>query len=160
MSIHILYVEDNPGDSEMMRTALAEVAPDFILTTQKEALQTISWLARADRGECTPPDLMLVDIGLPVMSGLQLLWVLKDTSLWRQIPVLMFSGSKRAEEREQCMRFGAAGYLVKPSRYAELLALVRRLVEEVRSGALGRLSGDDDDSSSDSDHTKVLPVLG
>ncbi|MBA3685944.1 MAG: response regulator [Planctomycetes bacterium] len=159
MGIHILYVEDSAGDAAMMRTALAEVAPDFTLTVQSEALQAISWLAKADRGEFDLPDLILTDIGLPVMSGLQLLWVLKDTQLWRPIPVLMFSASKRSEEREQSMRFGAAGYLVKPARYPELLALVRRLVDEVRSGALGRLSGDDDDSSSDSDRTKVLPVL-
>jgi CheY-like chemotaxis protein len=126
-STPILYVEDDPLDVENLKRAFAllEIAnPLLTARNGKEALD----LLRAE-GETGPqlPGLVLLDLGMPIMAGLQFLAELKNDARLRSIPVVVLSGSNREVERRQAYQLGAAGYVLKPIRFDDFVAVVGRI---------------------------------
>ncbi|MGI8908529.1 MAG: response regulator transcription factor [Candidatus Sumerlaeaceae bacterium] len=77
--------------------------------------------------EENPPSLVLCDINMPDHSGLELLQVLKENSETQAIPLVFVSAMGRAQDVENGLKAGAAGYLVKPFDPAKLLNTVREL---------------------------------
>jgi len=117
----ILIVEDTPANMKLVTSILesaghaalpAENAPDGIA------------LARADA-----PDLILMDIHLPGMSGLDAIRTLKADPATRAIPVIALTALAMKDEEETIRASGCDAYLAKPFRYKELLAVVDRLLE-------------------------------
>jgi CheY-like chemotaxis protein len=126
-STPILYVEDDPLDVENLKRAFAllEIAnPLLTARNGKEALD----LLRAE-GETGPqlPGLVLLDLGMPIMTGLEFLAELKNDAKLRSIPVVVLSGSNREVERRQAYQLGAAGYVLKPIRFDDFVAVVGRI---------------------------------
>lgn len=80
----------------------------------------------------TPPDLILLDVVMPLMSGIKKLKLLKSREKSRNIPVLLVSTKKERELRELGAAHGADGCLPKPFTATELVASVRSLLEACR----------------------------
>jgi two-component system cell cycle response regulator DivK len=109
----ILIVEDNPTNL----TLLLESAGHTVLSaTDAEAGLT---LARAER-----PSLILMDIQLPGMDGLEATAQLKQDEATRGIPVIALTALAMKGDEERIRAAGCDGYIAKPMRYRELLATV------------------------------------
>jgi DNA-binding response OmpR family regulator len=82
-------------------------------------------------GAMPPPSLILLDIMLPYVDGLQLVKVIRAREGWREIPIIMLTS--RAEEGDvvRALDAGASDYICKPFRPKELVARVRRFVQPV-----------------------------
>jgi CheY-like chemotaxis protein len=123
----IFYVEDNPGDVLLMRTAFVELGRlvTFAIALDGDsALRRLDEFASASAGE--RPDLILMDLNLPGISGLELLQYLsEDANLG--IPVIVVSASRAEQDRESCLRLGCAAYLEKPSSFSGYRTLVREI---------------------------------
>lgn len=74
------------------------------------------------------PDVILLDIGLPEMNGVDLLSRIKSVNSTADIPVLMFTGSSEMQLISECLNKGAAGYIVKGEDHEDLVARVNLLV--------------------------------
>jgi DNA-binding response OmpR family regulator len=78
----------------------------------------------SNRSEHPMPILLLLDINMPLVSGLEVLeWVRSQKAL-RGVPALMLSSSSQASDIRRAYELGANGYLVKPSALAKLLSMV------------------------------------
>ncbi len=77
------------------------------------------------------PDLVLLDLSMPGVSGIDILQELRTDARHAQIPVLIVTASSSAETRERALSHGAAGLLVKPVEAEDLVAAVRETLADV-----------------------------
>lgn len=118
----ILYIEDNEYNRKIVRQLLSRTS--FRL---KEAVDGEAGVAAALE---SPPDLILMDVQLPKMSGLDATRVLRGDARTKHIPIIVITSFALSGDRERATEAGAAGYLAKPYSPRELLALVRQFLPE------------------------------
>jgi two-component system OmpR family response regulator/two-component system response regulator MprA len=118
MAAHILLVEDEPDIASFVRRGLAEEG--YEVNWALEGAQALALIAD-DR-----PDLVLLDIRLPGISGIDVLEVIRDR--WPALPVMMLTALDAVEDRVRGLRAGADDYLPKPFDFEELLARVEALL--------------------------------
>jgi two-component system response regulator MprA len=76
------------------------------------------------------PDLILLDLHMPVLDGLDALRRLRARGVWPETPVLFLTASNMIQDMVEARRLGARGYLTKPIRHPLLVERVRRVLEE------------------------------
>jgi CheY-like chemotaxis protein len=136
--IDILMVEDNPFDVDLtMRTLRACNLGDRVHVARdgKEALDFLFSAGKHEgRKADHAPRLVLLDLKLPKVTGLQVLqWVRADPRT-KDIPVIVLTSFEDDREVVEIFRLGVSGYLVKPLNKDEFLALARKLgVEGVQA---------------------------
>ena len=118
----ILYIEDNEYNRKIVRQLLSRTSYRLI-----EAVDGESGVARAQQ---EPPDLILMDVQLPKMSGLDATRVLKADARTAHIPIIVITSFALSGDREKASAAGADSYLAKPYSPRELLALVRKFLPE------------------------------
>lgn len=111
----IMMVEDNEDHALLIRRGIEEegcVVKHF--TDGVEALTALEHIQVSDGR----PDLILLDIQLPGINGLDLLKTIKQISILSRIPVVMLTTSARREEIEKAYQLGAVGYIVKSDDFS------------------------------------------
>lgn len=127
----ILLIEDNPDDALLTRRAIEKFHLVNPFHRVESGEQAIEWLERdlaASRDETRPlPALILLDLKLPRISGLELLaWIRRHPSLGR-CPVVVLTGSREAPDVQRAYELGANSYLTKPVMLQHFLELVGTL---------------------------------
>jgi two-component system cell cycle response regulator DivK len=112
----VLVVEDNPANLRLAIFLLQSVGHRVLSARDAEAGLL---LARNER-----PDLILMDIQLPLMDGLQATALLKQDETTRDIPVIALTALAMKGDEERIRGAGCDGYIAKPMRYQEFLATV------------------------------------
>ena len=112
----ILIVEDNPTNMTLATFLVQSVGHTVISATDAEAGLT---LAHAEQ-----PDLILMDIQLPGMDGLEATTLLKADPATRAIPVIALTALAMKGDEERIRAAGCDGYIAKPMRYQEFLAAI------------------------------------
>ena len=127
----VLLVEDSPDDAFMVQRALnqAGVAQQVIhLKDGEEAVDYLSGNPPYDNRERFPiPALILLDLKMPRLSGLDVLTWLQTRPDLAHVPVVVLTGSVRSEDRREAEKRGAVGYQVKPVAFEDLLEIVRHV---------------------------------
>ena len=119
----VLVVEDNPANMTLATFLLKSAGYVVLCATDAEAGLA---LARDEQ-----PDLVLMDIQLPGMDGLQATAVLKADAVTRDIPVIALTALAMKGDEERIRAAGCDGYIAKPLAYREFLATVAaRLAKE------------------------------
>ena len=134
MSTHILLVEDNPSDIELIRTAFDEVGVVADYSTFRDGDEAIAGI-RTMVKDGRKPDLVLLDLNLPRTSGHEVLATLRGQQPFADVPVIVFSTSNHPADRSRCLAGGANDYQVKPPHFEDLLTLAQRLRERWLMGA-------------------------
>jgi two-component system cell cycle response regulator DivK len=112
----VLIIEDNPTNLTLATFLLKSAGHTVLSATDAEAGLT---LARAER-----PNLILMDIQLPGMDGLEATAQLKGDDATRAIPVIALTALAMKGDEERIRAAGCDGYIAKPMRYQEFLATV------------------------------------
>ncbi|MBC7918110.1 MAG: PAS domain S-box protein [Rhodoferax sp.] len=120
----LLYVEDNPANMELVAQLIAR-RPDIRLLCASDGMRGIE-LARKHN-----PDVILMDINLPGISGLQALGLLRDDPLTSHIPVLALSANAMARDLERGLEAGFFRYLTKPIKITEFMLALDQALELV-----------------------------
>src|SRR5262245_37391603 len=118
----VLAIDDSTVALEMYRLILSQYRGCEIVMARNgaEALGTLS------RPE--PIDLILLDINMPVMNGLEFLRRIRQEPAQKDIPVIIISTEGREEDTLQGLKMGAQAYIKKPFKETELRALIRKIV--------------------------------
>ena len=116
MPITLLYVEDNSANMELLAQILAMRRPNFQLLRAKNGPQGIK-MARDHA-----PQVILMDINLPGISGLEALKTLREDPATKHIPVLAVSANAFSSDIAKGIAAGFVHYLTKPYKIEELLA--------------------------------------
>ena len=122
MSKTILYVEDNEFNLKIVRQLLSRTSYRLI-----EAMDGESGVATA---QSELPDLILMDVQLPKLSGLDATRQLRADSKTAAIPIVVITSFALSGDAEKAKAAGASAYLAKPYSPRELLQMIRKLVPE------------------------------
>ena len=120
----VLIVEDEQSISSFISMILTANGYDtIIVNTGEEALTMIS-------SHC--PDLIVLDLGLPDMDGLE---VLRSVRKWSSLPIVVVSARNHERDKVEALDYGADDYLVKPFGTSELLARIRTAIRHTRTAS-------------------------
>ncbi len=118
----VLYVEDNEYNRKIVRQLLSRTTYRLIEATDGEAGVA---MARQEG-----PDLVLMDVQLPKMSGLDATRALRADAATAQIPVIVVTSFALSGDDQRAMAAGASAYLAKPYSPRDLLTLIRKFAPE------------------------------
>jgi CheY-like chemotaxis protein len=124
----ILMVDDNPADSRLVDEALSMCGLKANLHMVDNAIAAFKYLAKQPPYAGAPtPDLILLDLSMPVVQGNKVLDIIKRNPDWRDIPVFILSSSMQRGDIETCYSMGADLYIVKPVFFDHYLRLVKAI---------------------------------
>jgi two-component system, cell cycle response regulator DivK len=118
----ILVVEDNEKNMKLFR--------DLLLATGYRTLEATSGLEAVELGVEHAPDLVLMDVQLPDLDGLEALRRLRADERTAAIPVLAVTAQAMQGDRERFLAAGFDGYVAKPVDVGELIGTVRQLCDK------------------------------
>lgn len=113
--IHILHIEDNPGDIRLTKEAFRSTAYETEIRSHSNGADALGDLTeRASADDPSLPDLVLLDLGLPGESGHGVLERIRSDPQLEQLPVIVLSSSSNDEDISRSYRANANAYLTKP----------------------------------------------
>jgi CheY-like chemotaxis protein len=126
----IVLVEDNPKDLELTLLALARARLANEVITLRDGAEALDYLccreSWQDR-EKGNPAVILLDIKLPKVSGLEVLQFIKSDPELRKVPVVMLSSSREEPDLERSYELGVNAYVVKPVSFTDFVTAVQEL---------------------------------
>ena len=129
--VTVLHVDDDPNDTTLLQVACAKADVDFEIHNIGDGDQVIDYLAGtgkyADRARYRLPGLVLLDLKMPKVEGLDVLKWIRSHSALRELPVIVLSGSELQDDIRKAYAGGANSYLVKPPNFNSLINLVREI---------------------------------
>ena len=129
----VLLVEDDPGDQELTRRALedGEIAHELhVVGDGEEALDYLFCRGRyANPVDCPVPELILLDLNLPKVTGKQVLEQIQNDARLRRTPVIVLTTSQQEADIQQCYDSGASAYIVKPVRIDDFIRMIHCIDE-------------------------------
>ncbi len=130
---HILLVEDNPMDVELTLDAFSQVHMANMVYVVESGEQALDYLFGREpygaRAQHPFPDLMLLDLKLPGISGFEVLEKIKETPKLKRLPVIILSSSQEEGDRALGYDNGANSYLVKPISFNEFVKVATRITD-------------------------------
>jgi CheY-like chemotaxis protein len=128
--MRVLLIEDNPGDVDLIRDSLEDVAP-LDITVVGDGAQALQYLGQrgGSHGDrATPlPDLVLLDLNLPKISGHEVLAEARKRSDLRALPIVVVSSSDAMADIVTSYTLGANSYVTKPGDLAAFQRMVKAL---------------------------------
>jgi chemotaxis family two-component system response regulator Rcp1 len=121
--LNILLAEDNPGDVLLIREALGARFPGSDVSVHEDGEQMMNWIDRLDRREVDRPDVILLDLDLPLVTGEEVLRRLGESPLCRSVPTIIVTSSDSPWDRVVTAGLGASRYFRKPTDYDEFMKL-------------------------------------
>lgn len=120
----ILYAEDDQDDFEAVKEALNQITGHQTLIHARNGEEAIKFLERND----PLPDLIVLDLNMPVMNGKEVLSWLKARHEYKNIPIMVFTTSSREEDVKLCQRY-ACTFFRKPTLYRDLLHVAQTMLQ-------------------------------
>ena len=129
----IVIVEDNYNDVEMITDALNELKINKKVCILRDGVEAIKYFFNSAGGLnlniSALPKLVLLDLKLPKINGLEVLKALKMNEETRSLPVVIFTSSNEARDRASSYNLGVNSYLVKPLDADEYFAYIRDIMK-------------------------------
>jgi CheY-like chemotaxis protein len=128
ISCHILLIEDNVLDADLIKRALQKVEASIHLEIASDGEEAIEYLDKWEKGTPTPI-VILLDLKLPKISGLDVLKQLKTHPKYKLLPVVVLTSSNEMLDIQQAYTLGANSYILKAidyDQFSEAISLIHR----------------------------------
>ena len=122
MKRKILLVEDNPATVDIIQTELEYLGYDSVVAENGQKAVDLAATYR--------PDLIVMDISLPKLDGLEATTLIRNNSKTQNIPILAATARALPGDREKCIQAGCDDYIAKPFTHHELGAVIKKLIKE------------------------------
>jgi len=127
----ILLVEDNPDDEALTLRALKKNAIANEVVVARDGVEALEWLfgegAHAGRDTRQQPQVVLLDLNMPRVGGLDVLRRIRADARTQAVPVVILTSSKQDEDLVKSYALGANSYVRKPVDFAEFVDAVKKL---------------------------------
>ena len=131
---HILLIEDNPADVELLRRAFLSAQLDCELTLLEDGAEALAFLRQQETEAGEPSlDLTILDLNLPKNDGVEVLQAMRASAKFAGVPIAILSSSAYLRERARIEPFGIGRYITKPADLDEFLNIgfiVKELLAE------------------------------
>ncbi|NVZ10679.1 response regulator [Allochromatium humboldtianum] len=122
----ILLVEDNPMDLDLTRRAFARRRLANPIEVARDGQEALDWIPRWEAGEPLPL-VVLLDLKLPRVSGLEVLRQLREHPISRDLPVVVLTSSSEDRDIETAYRLHANSYIVKPVNFDTFMEVAAQI---------------------------------
>jgi len=122
----ILLVEDNPMDVDLTLRAFRERKLANPIEVARDGEEALAWIPRWEAGEPRPV-VILLDVNLPKVGGLEVLRQLKSHPVLRTIPVVMLTTSSMSQDVQTAYECGANSYIVKPVDFDKFMEVAAQI---------------------------------
>ncbi len=127
----ILLVEDNPDDVELTLRALEQYHVKNQIAVVRDGAESLDYLfatgAYSDRDKTTMPAVVILDLKLPKVDGLEVLQRMRADERTKLVPVVILTSSKEERDMVNGYKFGANSYVQKPVDFTEFIEAARQL---------------------------------
>lgn len=126
----ILLVEDNPKDVELTIEALSEYNLANQVVTVSDGIEALGYLryeGKFAKRKQENPAVMLLDIKMPRMDGIEVLQAIRNDSKLKSIPVVMLTSSREEPDLKKCYEIGVNAYVVKPVNFKNFTDAVKQV---------------------------------
>lgn len=126
--VTILLVEDNPGDIQLTKEALAETKILTNLYTVGDGVEALDFLYKKGGFKDKPrPDIIILDLNLPLKDGREVLEIIKQDDDLKRIPVVILTSSKAEEDIVRSYNLHANCYITKPLDFERFIHIVQNI---------------------------------
>lgn len=122
----ILLVEDNPVDLDLTIRALKSQKLDNTILTARDGEEALAFIEKWENGEPRPA-VILLDLKMPKINGLEVLKVLKNHPQFKSIPVVVLTTSSESSDVREAYQLGANSYIVKPVDFEKFLDVAKQI---------------------------------
>ncbi len=133
---HILMVEDNPGDVELLRLALRTAGIDCELTVIADGREALLYVQQYEAGGRRPPDLAILDLNVPKNDGIEILEAIRVSALFAALPVVVLTSSSSPRETQKLQSLGISRHVSKPLELEEFMKIGTTVREVLETAAL------------------------
>lgn len=127
-TLDILLVEDNDADVLLADLAFAELGVPYRLRVASDGVEALEVLRSQEAaGGPPPPDLILLDLNMPRMNGLEVLREVKTHPVWRNIPIIVLTTSRTDADVWEAYHRHANAFVQKPTTLDEFVASLRQV---------------------------------
>ena len=120
----ILLVEDDAVDIMTMQRALKELRINNQLDIRHNGEEALELLRAPSREE---PCIILLDLNMPRMNGIEFLKIIKQDDRFKMIPVVVLTTSREEQDKVESFNLGVAGYMIKPPDYRQFVDVVKTI---------------------------------
>ncbi|QOG00940.1 response regulator [Flavobacterium sp. MDT1-60] len=126
-NIRILLTDDDADDRDFFADAVADIHLNFPIEYCENGLQLLN---RLNDKELGIPDIIFLDLNMPVMSGFESLKQIRDDTKFKDIPIIaIYSTSATEDGIKNTFGLGANAYIVKPTDFNDLKKLLKKVIE-------------------------------
>jgi CheY-like chemotaxis protein len=118
----ILLVEDDRVDAMTVNRAMRDLKITNPLAHVKDGLEALDYL---QKNESELPCIILLDLNMPRMNGLELLKILKAHAMYKKIPVVVLTTSNAEKDKMESFMLSVAGYMIKPVDYLRFVEVIK-----------------------------------
>jgi CheY-like chemotaxis protein len=130
----LLYVEDEENDVLLLQLGLQRAGLRYRLQTVQDGQQALAYLSGTglytDRQQYPLPNLVLLDLNLPCLSGMKVLEWIREQPQFATLPVVMYTSSDHPTDIANARQLGVTDYVLKPSRLSKIAEVVQRLTHQ------------------------------
>ena len=130
-AVEILLVEDSPDDTELTLRALRKAGLSNRIEVARDGVEALEFIfcegKYSERHIEDMPKVVLLDLKLPLMDGLEVLREIKRNELTRDTPVVVLTSSRQTPDVAECYRLGVNSYIVKPVEFDKFVDAVEQL---------------------------------
>ena len=126
----ILLAEDDPRDFELTLTALGEYNLANGVAVVRDGEEALDYLRRRGTWATRPggqPVVLLLDLKMPKMDGIEVIRQLKSDEALRALPVVVLTSSRESRDLQECYRLGVNAFVVKPVHFGEFVEEVKQV---------------------------------
>jgi CheY-like chemotaxis protein len=123
--MNILFIEDDNIELMKLRRTIAKLKLKHEVTEAKNGEEALQKLDSAD----ALPDIILLDLNMPRMSGIEFLKILKVHDTLKYLPTVILTTSENRADLLECYKIGIAGYVIKPLKYEEYQSKLQKVLE-------------------------------
>lgn len=122
--VKVLFIEDDMIESMKLQRAVAKFDSKHDIIEAKNGEEALDILQNGDL-----PDIILLDLNMPRMSGIEFLQVVKADDKLRYLPTVILTTSENRVDLLRCFQLGIAGYIIKPLKYEDYEKKIKRVFE-------------------------------
>lgn len=134
-----LLTDDDKDDRDLFSEALSSIDPGIVYHWAEDGKQALRML---DSKTIEKPDIIFLDINMPVMNGWELLDKLKQNSAYKDVPVIMYTTSSEERDRKTAMDLGALCFITKPDNFKSIKSILQVVINNLDNGSLWLVTSD------------------
>lgn len=123
--MNILFIEDDSIETMKLQRTISKLQLKHEITEAKNGEVALDIL----RSKNSLPDIVLLDLNMPRMSGTEFLKILKEDNVLKYLPIVVLTTSENRADLLECYRLGIAGYVIKPLKYEDYEAKLKKVLD-------------------------------